>query len=182
VTEIGNRHSVRENGYCTAHGQHAAESYLSHHRQVGHALTTTAENDVFCDLVLAVFDYAANHQWVYLQEHPGARILVLDIGYYEATTLYHAIHHRSFSRPITHPAMVSLISALGGEVQDIIIDRFNEQDKYYSATVRIRQGDRTVAVDFRPSDAICLALYAQVPMFMAKAVRDQLPERASAHS
>ncbi len=177
VTEVRNRRVLSEHGYCSAHGKLAITTLLTQTRLIEAFQGAISADEVFCDIILSVFDYAANHHWVYLQEQEEGRILAVNIGYYEATTLYNALYHRSLPRPMTHEVMVSLVSNLGGEIQNIIIDRFDDREKYYAASVRIRQGNRTISIDCRPSDAFTFGVHANAPFLLTRTARDQLPRR-----
>jgi bifunctional DNase/RNase len=60
---------------------------------------------------------------------------------------------------------------LGGELQDILISEMREQT--YFARVRIRKDGEIIEVDSRPSDAIALAVTAQVPIYASEDVIEE---------
>jgi bifunctional DNase/RNase len=74
--------------------------------------------------------------------------------------------------------MGRLINSLGGTLQEVIINRL-EQATYFAA-LRIRQQDRLVEVDIRPSDAFNLAIRESTPIYITNQVLDTvaLPENA----
>ena len=64
--------------------------------------------------------------------------------------------------------MTAIIDNLGGELQDIYINELAEHT--YFAKLRIRKDGELVEIDCRPSDAIAVAVTANVPIFVAEAV------------
>ena len=71
--------------------------------------------------------------------------------------------------------MATIIRTFGGEVQDVIIDAFEERT--YHAKVRMRHGTELLVVDIRPSDAFVLAIDFDCPIFFADKVLDQWAEK-----
>jgi hypothetical protein len=74
-------------------------------------------------------------------------------------------------RPMTHDLLASVIELLGGSIERI--DITDLKDHTFFARVVIRQGDRTLDVDSRPSDAIALGIANNVPIFVAEHVLDE---------
>jgi bifunctional DNase/RNase len=175
VTEISERRSVNENGYCRSHGPIAIDEYLAKVRSLGRPEASTSDVGLRFQLGLLVFDYISDVHKLYLYEVSGSWLFLLEIGYYEAAGIYSAVREQTAKRPLTHPAMLSIITALHGVLQHVVIDRIHEQERYYSATARISQGEQAVLIDLRPTDALALALYAQVPVFVSREVVAKLP-------
>ena len=61
--------------------------------------------------------------------------------------------------------MASTIDRLGGELEDILISDF--KDHTYFARLRIRHEGELIEIDSRPSDAIAMALTADVPIYVS---------------
>ena len=76
-------------------------------------------------------------------------------------------------RPLTHDLLMTMIQELGGVVTSVAISDLKD-DTFY-AVVRVEQDGRTVEVDSRASDAIAVAVRAEVPIFVA----DHVLERAA---
>jgi bifunctional DNase/RNase len=66
--------------------------------------------------------------------------------------------------------MASLITALGGRVEFVTIDKFIHAQRIYEAKLHITQMSAAVVADVRISDAVILALICDVPIFVAKDV------------
>jgi uncharacterized protein len=69
---------------------------------------------------------------------------------------------------LTHDALADAIDVLGGEVQDVLISRFENQ--YHFTGLRIRQNGELVLVDMRPSDAFILAVIENKRIFVSNEV------------
>jgi RNA polymerase sigma factor (sigma-70 family) len=107
---------------------------------------------------------------VVLEEAEGDRRLPIWIGHFEATWLALAVEGASMPRPGSYALTLSLVSAAGGELREVRIDRLSEGVFY--ATVVVDGPDGSSEVDARPSDALNLALIAGVPIRATTAVLD----------
>jgi hypothetical protein len=74
-------------------------------------------------------------------------------------------------RPLTHDLITNVVDSLGAELQDIYINEL--RDHTYFAKLRIRQSGELVEIDCRPSDAIALAVTANVPIYVAEDVLNE---------
>ena len=70
--------------------------------------------------------------------------------------------------------MAGAILALGGELDDVLIDDLEVEQNIYHAKLRVRQNDQCVLVDTHPSDAIAMALIFDKPIFIADSVLAKL--------
>jgi bifunctional DNase/RNase len=61
-----------------------------------------------------------------------------------------------------------VVENLGAEMQDIYINEL--RDHTYFAKLRIRQNGELIEIDSRPSDAIALAVTANVPIYVSEEV------------
>lgn len=96
---------------------------------------------------------------VVLKNGSGELVLPIVIGVVEASAIAAQLEGVDFPRPLAHDLMVSLIRELGGVLEEVeVTDLLN--DTFY-ALLRLRVGERQVAVDARPSDSIALALRTQ---------------------
>ena len=122
----------------------------------------------------------------FMETGPNPRVLPIYIGVNEALALSMAINGRHTERPQTHDLTMNVIEKLGGEVLRVVIDRV-EGLVFYSK-VQLQQGDEIIEIDARPSDALVMAIkadvpvYVEPPVFVAAAVaynaqRDDLQER-----
>jgi uncharacterized protein len=111
-------------------------------------------------------------QVIMLREVEGERSFSIMIGIFEATSIDRRVKKLASPRPLTHDLVVNTIEALGGDLRDIYISEL--RDHTYYAKLRIRMNGEMVEVDSRPSDAIALAVTANVPIYVAEDVLDEV--------
>ncbi len=111
-------------------------------------------------------------QVILLKEVEGDRNFSIMIGIFEATSIDRRVKRLPSPRPLTHDLVAGTIDQLGGELRDIFISEL--RDHTYYAKLRIRQNGEMVEVDCRPSDAIALAVTANVPIYVAEDVLDEV--------
>ncbi|MFC1575492.1 bifunctional nuclease family protein [Gemmatimonadota bacterium] len=108
-------------------------------------------------------DRTNNNPVVILQETEGERILPIWIGPGEASAIAMQLADWSFSRPLTHDLLVSVVNGLGGALDRVIITRV--VDNTYFAELVIHRNGEVVSVDARPSDSIAIALRMEARIF-----------------
>lgn len=122
-----------------------------------------------------------NHQRVViLKQKDIDRYLPIWIGPPEADAIAVRLQEVSVPRPLTHDLLHNAIKDLGGTIDSIVVSSM-ENDTYY-ATIVVRQGDKTVEVDARPSDALALAVRAGVQIFAAPEVMEKCGVRLDKNS
>ena len=100
---------------------------------------------------------------VILKERETSRYLPIWIGAAEADAIAVKLQGTSVPRPLTHDLMQSVIDALGGKVNSIVVSDL-QKDVFFAKIVLNRDGEQ-VEIDSRPSDAIALAVRVQVPIY-----------------
>ena len=100
---------------------------------------------------------------VILKEKETSRYLPIWIGAAEADAIAVKLQGTSVPRPLTHDLMQSVIDALGGKVNSIVVSDL-QKDVFFAKIVLNRDGEQ-VEIDSRPSDAIALAVRVQVPIY-----------------
>jgi uncharacterized protein len=118
-------------------------------------------------------DRASNTPVVILQEVEGERVLPIWIGPGEASAIAMQLAEMTFSRPLTHDLLVSVVSGMGGDLQRVVITKV--ADSTYYAELVVHRGEEVITVDARPSDSIAVALRSDARIFAS----DDLLERAS---
>ena len=111
-------------------------------------------------------------QYIVLREVDGDRSFPIVIGLFEAHSINRRVKGEESPRPLTHDLIVNMVDAMGGEIQDIIINELIEHTYY--AKLRVRQEGELIEIDCRPSDAIALAVTANVPIYVAEDVLDEV--------
>lgn len=107
----------------------------------------------------------SNTPIVLLRETDGERYLPIWVGAVEATAIAYAQQGVVPPRPLTHDLMLNLLEAVDAPLQEVRITDLSD-GVFYSIIV-FASG---LEVSARPSDAIALALRADVPIVGAEAV------------
>lgn len=107
----------------------------------------------------------ANTPVVLLREEDGIRYLPIWIGPVEASAIAFQQQGVQTARPLTHDLLRDVIGALGVRLEAVHITEL--RDEVYYAELRFSGG---VTVSARPSDAIALALRAEVEILGSDAV------------
>ncbi|MCS6852196.1 MAG: bifunctional nuclease family protein [Gemmataceae bacterium] len=113
-----------------------------------------------------------DHQVIMLREVDGERSFPILIGMFEVTSIYRRVRREPSPRPLTHDLVANVIEQMGGELQDVFINELHEHT--YFAKLRIRRDGELIEVDCRPSDGIALAVTAQVPIYVAEEVLNEV--------
>jgi uncharacterized protein len=92
------------------------------------------------------------------------------VGGTEALSINLRLGRRHYERPLTHDLFDTTVRELGARLVKVHVDDLKGQ--VYLGTIFVRQGDRIIEVDARPSDAIALALGNRVPIYVARSVMD----------
>lgn len=118
----------------------------------------------------------------YSQLHSGAYALILAevdgpyripvvVGPTEAQAIAIQLENLKPTRPMTHDLFVSFSHAFGVKLVEVFIYRF--EDGVFSSELTFTDGERTVAIDSRTSDAIAIAMRTGAPIFTTQAIIDE---------
>jgi len=99
-----------------------------------------------------------------LAERNGDRRLPIWIGPAEATAMAISLESVEHPRPMTYRLAASLVQAAGSQLREVRITRLT--DSVFYATVVLGGPGGPQEVDARPSDAVNLALVADVPILV----------------
>ena len=108
---------------------------------------------------------------VILKEKESERYLLIWIGPSEAEAIAMRLGDVQPPRPQTHDLLRSVIESLEAHVSYVVVNDLNN-DTFYARIVLEHNG-QTVEVDSRTSDAIALAVRAQVPLYADESVLDR---------
>ena len=108
---------------------------------------------------------------VVLKELDTGLFLLIWIGPTEAEAIAVKMQGMNVPRPLTHDLLIDLVKSVGGYFQHILVNDL--QNETFYAKVVFRVGNRTHEIDSRPSDAMAVAVRAEVPIFVADAVMDK---------
>lgn len=118
-----------------------------------------------------VMDPSTQAPIVLLQDQSGEVTLPIWIGVAEATSIASAIKQVTMVRPLTHDLFFEFLLEMNSTVDHMTITDLKDST-YYSELV-LRQGDRVIVLDARPSDAIAMTLRASAPIYVAVDVLKQ---------
>ena len=121
-------------------------------------------------------DVKHGRSWmVVLKEPDSDRTLPITIGPADAQAIAFKLQELAIPRPMSHDLMLSLATAFGASIQEVRVTKLEKET--FFATIVITHDGQTKEIDARPSDAIALALRAQIPIYVHTAVRDKAPEQ-----
>ena len=123
------------------------------------------------ELKRIIINEVQDSHFIVLREAEGPRAFPIVIGIFEATSINRRVKSEPSPRPLTHDLIGAVIHSLGGELQDIYISELSEHT--YFAKLRIRKDGETFEIDCRPSDAVALAVAADVPIYVAEDVIEE---------
>jgi RNA polymerase sigma factor (sigma-70 family) len=128
--------------------------------------------DVHSDMVANADGSEMQFYRVVLFDDQNRRALIIWIGEIEALVIAHGLVRTNPSplkRPLTQVLLANILKATEATVEAIEISKL-ENDIYY-ATIRMKTADGTVReVDARPSDALGIAVWNDIPIFAAESV------------
>jgi len=108
---------------------------------------------------------------VILKDLDQQRFLPIWIGPFEAEAITIKLQDVDVKRPLTHDLLNRFITELGGAVTYVVVNELRN-DTYYARIV-IGVDGKTLEIDSRPSDAMALAVRANVPIYVADEVMDK---------
>ncbi|MBS3052921.1 MAG: bifunctional nuclease family protein [Candidatus Aenigmarchaeota archaeon] len=100
----------------------------------------------------------------------GCNVITFEITEDQALSIRFGLEKNVFSRPLTHDIMKDVFDHYNIAIESVAIDSFEED--IYRAKIYMRQADRVLNLDARPSDAIALA----VRLGMKIKIKDEILE------
>lgn len=110
-----------------------------------------------------------NKPIILLRERGGQRYVPIWIGAPEATAIAYAQQGVVPPRPLTHDLIVNLVDGLGHALSSVVITKMEEGVFYADVVI-----DDERRIGSRSSDAIAIALRANIPIFVADQVLDEV--------
>lgn len=118
-----------------------------------------------------MLDPSSNVPIVILRDEESDVFLPIWIGVFEANAIALRIEGVQPPRPMTHDLLLSSLETLGAAIERIVISDLREST-FFAVIHLIRKGEK-LTIDSRPSDAIALALRAEAPIFVLRAVLEK---------
>jgi uncharacterized protein len=113
----------------------------------------------------------SNRHVVILKDNEGDRYLPIWIGAWEASAIAMRLQGLAAERPLTHDLFAAALDRLGVRVERVVISELT--DETYHARIHLERDGVQVEVDARPSDALALAVRAEVSIYAADDVLAQ---------
>ena len=117
------------------------------------------------------FDLVGKQPIVLLKTADGNRYLPIWIGHPEAAAILMKLQGATAPRPLTHDLLVNILNELDVEVLRVTVTELRENT--FHASITVQQGDAEIEIDSRSSDAIAVAVRADVPIFAADEVVEE---------
>ena len=115
-----------------------------------------------------LFDPRSGMYILLLQQIEGTGTLPIWIGKPEADSIALAVGKVITPRPLTHDLIKNVLDSLEAKAQRVVITEIVENTYY--ALIYVHDGNKEITIDSRPSDAVAVALRAQVPIFVEEEV------------
>ena len=93
------------------------------------------------------------------------------IGTPEAQSIAIKMEGLTPPRPLTHDLFTSFAHAFGVKLKEVFIYKF--EDGIFSSELTFTDGERTIVLDSRTSDAIAIAMRTKAPIYTTKTILDE---------
>jgi len=107
---------------------------------------------------------------VILRERDAERYLPIWIGVYEAESITIALQDVEVARPLTHDLLKSVFNKLEASIIRVEVVALRD-DTFFGNIVAEKNGN-VMNIDARPSDALAIAVRANVPILVAASVME----------
>lgn len=103
---------------------------------------------------------------------PGkSRVVPIWVGANEAAQLGTAINHTKLARPTTHDLLLDAMTNLDARVDHVLINHLS--GKTFHSKLVLKQGERIIELDARPTDSVSLAIRQQAPLYITEEVLEK---------
>lgn len=117
---------------------------------------------------LLTFDPSSNGFVVLLMDLDNKHALPIWIGPFEANAIALKLKKATSPRPLTHDLIRNLIETLNCTVSHVVVNDLKENTYY--GLIYLKTEESQFSIDSRPSDAIAIALGAEVPIYVEEEV------------
>ncbi len=131
----------------------------------------TDESLILMEVKGLMMDPSSSVPIVILRSEEHSRILPIWIGIFEANAIALKLEGIEPPRPMTHDLLVNMLGDVNCSIARVAINDL--VDNTFFAQIFVHVDSQELIVDSRPSDAIALALRAEVPIYVAKTVLEK---------
>ena len=117
------------------------------------------------------FDLVGKQPIVLLKTADGNRYLPIWIGHPEAAAILMKLQGATAPRPLTHDLLVNILGELDVEIVRVTVTELRENT--FHASITVQHNGSELEIDSRSSDAIAVAVRAQVPIYAADEVIEE---------
>jgi uncharacterized protein len=117
------------------------------------------------------FDLVGKQPIVLLKTADGNRFLPIWIGHPEAAAILMKLQNATTPRPMTHDLVTDILGELNAQVIRVTVTELRENT--FHASITLASNGAELEIDSRSSDAIAVAVRAQVPIFAADDVIEE---------
>lgn len=107
---------------------------------------------------------------IILREVGAERYLPIWIGVYEAEAIAIALQEVEVARPLTHDLLKNIFKAMNARI--LRVEVLSLKDDTYFGNIVAQVNGSSIDIDSRPSDALALAVRANVPILVSRQVMD----------
>jgi uncharacterized protein len=105
------------------------------------------------------------------KDQTESRVVPIFIGPLETHSITSVLDGTKPPRPMTHDLMLHMLVSLGANIVKVTIEEIIDNTFY--AKVTLRKDEEFIVLDARPSDSIALALRANSPIYLSRAILDE---------
>ncbi len=117
-----------------------------------------------------MMDPVTSMPMIVLKDIAGDGVLPIWVGIFEANAIALEIEKTTTPRPMTHDLLRNVLRGFDTQVTRVVVSELRD-DTFYAVIWLDRNGE-TMSIDARPSDALALAMRADCPIFVSRAVMD----------
>ncbi len=117
-----------------------------------------------------MMDPVTNMPMIVLKDVSGEGVLPIWVGIFEANAIALEIEKSSTPRPMTHDLLRNALRAFEARVTRVVVSDLRD-DTFYALIWMERDGE-VLTLDARPSDALALAMRADCPIYVSRAVME----------
>ena len=107
---------------------------------------------------------------VVLHDLDNRKALPIWIGSAEASAIIRKIENINVTRPLTHDLIIDIIEKTGYEIDRVEINDVENDTYFADICLKDKNRENEVRIDSRPSDAIAVAIRADVPILIGTSV------------
>ena len=111
-----------------------------------------------------MIDPVSNMPIIVLKSESGDSVLPIWVGIFEANAIAMQLEKIVSPRPMTHDLLRNVIEGLNARIDRVVITDL--KDNTFFATIHLKRGEESLAIDARPSDAMALALRADASIYV----------------